>query len=313
MTSSSGLLSVVVPVLDEELNIAPLCEEMGGGGIGDFEVVFVDDGSDDGTWNAIREAHGKDPRIRGVRLRTNAGKSAAYAAGFKAARGDVIATLDGDLQDDPRDLDKLVSGVRSGTDLVVGWKQSGKSSPLTFVFSKLANLLLRLVTPLKLHDMNCPVRAMRADVARALDLRADHHRYIPLLAHAQGFSVAEMPVANRPRLHGQSKYGSSKYVKSATALMGVGLYLRFGGRPMLLFGGLGIAALLIGFLICATVAFWWAFLGSNIDDDIPTLILGAVFILTGMQFLGLGLLGEVVVRRLRLSEHTGPAEVVEEL
>ncbi|MAB89689.1 MAG: glycosyltransferase [Planctomycetes bacterium] len=313
MTSSTGLLSVVVPVLNEAPNIAPLCAEIGDLGGCDFEVIFVDDGSSDGTWDAIRDANGRDPRFRGVRLRTNSGKSAAYAAGFNAARGDIVATLDGDLQDDPGDLGRLVEQVHRGTDLVVGWKKTGKSTPVKFALSKIGNLMLRFVTPLRLHDMNCPVRAMRREVAGALDLRADHHRYIPLLAHARGFSVSELPVANRPRQHGQSKYGGSKYVKSATALLGMGLYLRFGERPMLLFGGLGIAGLLIGVTICATVTTCWAFFGSNIDDDIPTLILGAVFILTGMQFLGLGLLGEMIVRRLRLSEGTGAAEVTEEL
>jgi glycosyltransferase involved in cell wall biosynthesis len=306
------LLSVVVPVLDEAPNIAPLCAEIGSLDGRDFEVIFVDDGSTDGTWDAICDAHRRDPRFRAVRLRNNAGKSAAYAAGFKAARGDVIATLDGDLQDDPRDLVPLVDQVLAGTDLVVGWKRAGKSTPLKFAFSRIGNLMLRFVTPLRIHDMNCPVRAMRREVADALDLRADHHRYIPLLAHTQGFSVAELPVENRPRQHGQSKYGGAKYVKSATALIGVGLHLRFGERPMLLFGGLGIATFLIGVTICAVVAICWAFFGSDIDDDIPTLILGSVFILTGFQFLGLGLLGEIVVRKLRLSEDAGPAEVTEE-
>lgn len=294
--------------------MAPLVTEIRSA-LGDrpFEVVFVDDGSEDGTWSAIAAAHADDENIRGIRLRTNAGKSAAYAAGFAAAKGDLVATLDGDLQDDPADLIPLTETVTSGeADMAVGWKTTGKSSPLTFVLSKFANLLLRLVTPLRLHDMNCPVRVMRRDVARSLDLRADHHRYIPLMAHARGFKITEQAVANRERRHGTSKYGGSKYFRSATALIGVGLYLRFGQRPMALFGGLGLIALLIGVAICATVAFWWAFLGGDIDDDVPTLILGAVFILTGGQFIGLGLLGEIVVRRIRLGEGSR-ADVAEEL
>ena len=304
----------MVPVLDEEPNIAPLVDEIRSALEGrPFEIVYVDDGSTDGTWDAIAKLNAEDDRVRGVRLRSNAGKSAAYAAGFRATRGHLIATLDGDLQDDPKDLLPLADAVAAGdADMAVGWKTTGKSSPLTFILSKFANMLLRLITPLRLHDMNCPVRVMKKDAARGLDLRADHHRYIPLLAHARGFSVIEKKVANRPRQHGSTKYGGSKYFRSATALIGVGLYLRFGQRPMALFGGLGLIALCAGVAICAFVAIMWGFFGGDIDDDIPTLILGSVLILTGGQFVGLGLLGEIVVRRIRLGEGLR-ADVSEEL
>ncbi len=306
------MLSVVVPVRDEGPNIAPLCDELATLDA-TFEVLFVDDGSTDHTWDAIRQARQRHPWVRGLRLDQATGKSAAYAAGFRAAQGELVATLDGDLQDDPRDLLTLTECVRDGSDLAVGWKRSGKSSGTTFLASRLANLLLRVVTPLRLHDMNCPVRVMRREVALSLDLRADHHRYIPLLAHAKGYTVSEREVSNRPRQHGESKYGGGKYLRSATTLLGVGLYLRFGQRPMALFGGLGLTALMVGFLICLTVVCGWAFFGTDIDDDIPTLILGAVFLLTGMQFVGLGLLGEIVVRRVRLAAHRSDVPVAEEL
>lgn len=316
MTSEplAGKISLVVPVLDEAPNIAPLCDEVRSALAGrDWELVFVDDGSTDGTFEAIRAEHAIDEGIRGVRFRANAGKSAAYAAGFKAARGDIIATLDGDLQDDPTDLAKLLARLAEGPDLVVGWKTAGKSSPLTFVLSKVANLLLRLVSPLRLHDMNCPIRAMRKEVARSLDLRADLHRYIPLMAASRGFSVAEVPVANRPRQHGRSKYGGSKYLKSATALLGVGLYLRYSERPMALFGTLGLVSLLAGLAVCGTVVVHFVAFDANIDDDIPTLILGAMLVLVGMQFIAIGLLAEIVVRRIRVAADLGPSEVIEEL
>ncbi len=161
--------------------------------------------------------------------------------------------------------------------------------------------------------MNCPVRMMRAEVAKSLELSADLHRYIPILAAARGFKVAEIPVRNRPRQHGVSKYRSTKYWSSAVAFLGVGLYLRFGDRPMALFGGIGLASFLTGFGIDAYYAGRYVFAGVSIDEDFPTVVLGVLLILIGTQFLSLGLLAEIVIRRLRAVAGTSRAEVVETL
>lgn len=315
MDDGSPELSLVIPVRDEAPNVAPLGAEIAVALEGRrFEVLFVDDGSRDGTFEEIRRAAARDPRIRGLRFRTGAGKAAAYAAGFHAARGSIVATLDGDLQDDPKDLPRLLGRLEAGdTDLVVGWKTGGKSSPATFFISRLVNFALRLVLRPKLHDMNCPVRVMRREVALGLDLRADLHRYIPLLAHARGFRVAEMPVANRARQHGASKYGGSKYFTSAVSLLGVGLYLRFGDRPMALFGGLGLLTLLAGFVIDAFYAVRYVVFGHSVDEDFPTVVLGVVLILIGTQFLSLGLLAEIMTRRLRAVEDRGGPGIAESL
>ena len=164
---------------------------------------------------------------------------------------------------------------------------------------------------MKLHDMNCPIRVMRREVADRLELRADLHRYIPLLAEAEGFRVEELPVENRPRQHGSSKYGGSKYLSSATAFLGMRLYLRFGERPMLLFGTLGLLAFLLGFAIDSIVAVRHLAFGTDIDDDIPTLVLGALLILIGTQFIAMGLLGEIMTRRLRIVEDQTSGDVAE--
>lgn len=313
-SASSPEISIVIPAWNEAENIGPLVEDIARAmGSRPFEAIIVDDGSRDGTFAAVGEAHRADPRFRGVRLSRHSGKAAAYSAGFRHARGTVIATMDADLQDDPADIGKLEDKLAQGYDLVVGWKQTGKSSPATFILSRLGNRLLRISTGLGLHDMNCPLRAMKAPVARRLNLRADLHRYIPILARSEGFTVAEAPVSNRPRLHGKSKYTGGKYWSSATAYMGLRLYLRFGERPMHLFGGLGLACFLFGAAVIAYVVLSFLIWNTDIDDDLPTLILGVLMALTGTQFLGLGLLGEILVRRLRFVEDRDGGEEAEVL
>jgi hypothetical protein len=292
------LLSIVIPVRDEEASIAPLAAEIAAAlGERPHEVLFVDDGSRDRSFAEIKAAHLRDGRVRGLRLRSASGKSAAYMAGFRAARGGIIATLDGDLQDDPADLVLLLARLEDGADLVVGWKAAGKNSAAGFILSRAANALLRIVSRPKLHDMNCPVRVMRREVAEALELGADLHRYIPLIAHARGFRVAEHPVQNRPRRHGHSKYGGGKYLSSAIAYLGVQLDLRFGRRPMVLFGGVGLLMLVAGLSIDLYYAGVYVLGGRSIDDHFPTVMLGVVLILIGTQFLSLGLLAEILLRR----------------
>jgi glycosyltransferase involved in cell wall biosynthesis len=306
-------LSIVIPVWNERENIAPLVLEIQASSLKvPFEVIFVDDGSHDGTFTKIAACHREDPRIKGVLLKQHAGKSAAYLAGFRQARGRLVATMDGDLQDDPKDLVPLLNKLEEGSDLVIGWKQTGKSSRSTFALSRILNGLLRRMTGLPLHDMNCPLRVMKASVAKKLDLRADLHRYIPLLAKSMGASVAEVPVGNRERLHGVSKYTGSKYWNSAISYMGLRLYLRFGERPMFLFGSLGLLCFLLGAAVIAKVVIGFVAFSTDIDDDLPTLVLGVLLTLVGTQFLGLGLLGEILVRRLSHHEARG-ADAVQEV
>lgn len=307
-------LSIVIPVRDEQENVAPLHGELSVAlGSRDYEIVFVNDGSQDGTAEVLRDLKRRDPRVRVLHMEGPRGKASAYQAGFRAARGAIVATMDGDLQDDPADLLSLVERAEAGfADLVVGWKQGGKSSKTTFVLSRLFNGMLRLFVKPRLHDMNCPLRAMRSDVAMALDLGADLHRYIPLLAASKGFLVKEIPVRNRPRQHGVSKYRGTKYWTSAVSLVGVLLYLRFGRRPMALFGGIGLLSLVLGIAIDAWFALRYVVSGQSIDDDFPTIVLGVLLILIGTQFLSLGLLGEIVVRQVGRAMDVQNAQAREE-
>ena len=296
---SAAEISLVVPILDEEENLRALSEEIRSALKGySYELLFVDDGSRDRSFEIIEELHREDPRIKGLSFRKNAGKAAAYDAGFQRAQGSLVATLDGDLQDDPKDIPRLIEKLGENFDLVVGWRTKRRTALVYTLVSPFVNSLWRLMGPLKIHDINCPVRVMRSEVAKSLALRVDLHRYIPLLAAASGFRVGELPVNNRPRVAGVSKYNLWKYPIAAVSFLGVLLHLRFGKRPMLLFGSLGIVAFVVGFLIDAMVVFNFTVRGSDIDDDIPTLVAGVLLIIIGTQFISLGLLAEIILRKL---------------
>jgi glycosyltransferase involved in cell wall biosynthesis len=312
--SRVGGLSIVVPVMNEVESVKILHGEIVLAlGHRPFEIIFVDDGSTDGTFGAIEDLHRSDPRVRAIKLRRNHGKSAAYAVGFEAARLPVVATLDGDLQDDPADIPKLLLVQERGTPLVVGWKRTGKSGPMTFLLSKLSNFLMRLLTGLKLHDMNCPMRVMNRDLARQLHLHSDLHRYIPLLAARMGYAVAEVPISNRKRRFGRSKYSYGKYLSGAAGLTSLLLYSRFGRRPMLLFLPLGGLCFLIGFVLEAVLAYGFFAGTRKIDDDLPTILLGVMLIVIGSQFIALGLLAEIVIRNIGSVEGRISTDVEREL
>ncbi len=314
MESGARDISLVIPVRDEEPNVRPLLAELAALPPGFLtEIILVDDGSRDGTFAVIRAAAAADKRVRGVRLARRSGKAAAYREGFQRARGAMVATLDGDLQDDPRDLLPLAAAVAGGADLAVGIKQGGKSSATGFVASRLGNTFLNLFLRPRLADMNCPVRVMHAEVAHALDLSGDLHRFIPALAHAAGFTrIVERPVTNRARQHGSSKYGGAKYITGLAALLGMVLAARFGRRPMAFFGLLGIPLLLLGLLIDGWFAVRFLACGVSVDEDLPTVILGVLLILMGTQFLSLGFLGELMARRLERVEESEGRHVAEE-
>lgn len=295
-------LSVVIPVKDEAGNVEGVAAEVAAALEGvSHEVVWVDDGSTDATFTRLRKLCAADPRQRALRLRRNRGKARAYQAGFRAARGELVATMDGDGQDDPRDLPRLRARLEADeVDLVIGWRQRRKNGVIYALLSPFSNVLGRALGRGGLHDINCPVRVMRREVATDLQLKADLHRYIPLLARARGYAVAEQPVENRPRASGSSKYSVWKYPASLTSFIGVLLWLRFGDRPLALFGTLGILTLVLGVAVDLKVVAGFAFCAADIDDDIPTLILGVLMILVGTHFIATGVLAEILLRRLHL-------------
>ncbi len=211
------MISVVVPVLNEQATIAPLRRALEDALAEPHEILFVDDGSTDSTWEEIRKQHAPG-RVRGLRLAGHCGKTAALAAAFAAARGDVIFTLDGDLQDDPRDIPRFLAMLDQGCDVVSGWKKVRHDPPGKVLASRLFNGLVRAASGVPLHDVNCGFKAYRAEVARRLPLRSDFHRFTPLLAHAMGYRVGEVVVTHHPRRHGQSHYGFGRLFRGLADL-----------------------------------------------------------------------------------------------
>ena len=287
-------LSVLVPARNEAGNLAELHQGLTGvlTRIGlPYEVLFVDDGSDDGSWAVIAGLHASDARVVGLRHRRNFGKAQALAAGFAVARGDVVVTMDGDLQDDPEELPRFLAKLEEGYDLVSGWKQR-RQDPLTKTLpSRLFNAAVRRVSGVPLHDFNCGYKAYRRDVVRTIRLYGELHRFTPVLAHAEGFRIGELPVHHRPRRWGRSKYGWSRLVKGFLDLLTVTFLTQYRQRPMHLFGLPGLLAIAVGGLL----GLYLTVLKLLADEPIggrPLLLLAVLLLVIGTQFFGLGLLGE---------------------
>ena len=289
------MISVVIPVHNEERSVALLYDELAATFAGEgltWEAVFVDDGSTDGTFAALTRLHDASDNVRAVRLRRNFGKAAALDAGFKEAAGDIVVTIDGDLQDDPAEIPRLLARLDEGYDLVSGWKTK-RQDPLTRrIPSKLFNVVAGRVSGIRLHDMNCGLKAYRAEVLEGLNLYGELHRYIPVLAHYRGYRVTELPVNHRPREHGSSNYGVERYVRGFLDLLTVTFMGRYSHRPLHLFGGLGLGAGALGFAILLYLTII-KLTGEAIGQR-PLLILGVLLVVVGIQLLSLGLLSELI-------------------
>lgn len=295
-------ISVVIPFRDEEGSLKELTHRLvtALGPLGTFEVLFIDDGSRDRSYGIVKELFSEEPRIRAIKFRRNLGKSAALSEGFKATRGEVIVMMDADLQDDPAEIPKLVAAL-DRVDLVTGWKEQ-RNDPWTKTFpSRVFNGVARSLFGLKLHDMNCGLKAMRAPVARSIDLYGELHRFIPILAHLQGFSVTELPVLHHERRFGASKYGWKRFVRGTFDLITVAFLARFQNSPLYLFGSTGAVSFLGGLVIGAYLTVLH-FRGQSIGDR-PLLMLSILLILTGLQLIFTGLLAELIVSRFRERRH----------
>ncbi len=288
-------LTVLVPVLNEAENMRPLIEKL----VQDlkplgksYEILVIDDGSTDGTFDQVRALSPSIPALRGIRFRRNFGKSAALSVGFREARGRAIVTMDGDLQDDSAEISRLLSKIDEGFDLVSGWKQNRQDAISKTVPSKLFNAVTSAVSGVPLHDMNCGLKAYRSEVTRTIQLRGELHRFIPVLAHWSGFRVGEIRTVHHPRLHGKTKFGVSRFLNGFLDLTAVMFMTTSSNRPVHLFGRLGIAFALAGAAL--TVFYTWPwFLGEGLRLR-PGLLFGLVLVILGIQFLSLGFLGEMI-------------------
>jgi dolichol-phosphate mannosyltransferase len=301
-----GLLSLVVPVFNEQESLAPLVAEIGAAARAlpewRYEVVFVDDGSTDGSWDRIRELAG-DARVRGVRFRRNFGKAAALAAGFATARGEVVLTLDADLQDDPAEIPRFLEAITSGKDVVSGYKQV-RHDPWHKVFpSRVFNWLVSAITGVKLRDHNCGYKAYRAAVVRQVRLYGELHRFVPVLAAERGFSVGELVVNHRPRKFGRSKYGWRRFTRGFLDLISVQFLTGYGHRPQHFLGQLGLLPVAVGvvgfglLVLNALVRLFAPEFGLGPTAQVVGVVLATGLLLFGSQMLVAGLLAELIVDR----------------
>jgi glycosyltransferase involved in cell wall biosynthesis len=289
------VISVVVPVYNEERSVALLYDELSSAlePLGrDWEAIFVDDGSTDGSFAALTRLHASAENVRVVRLRRNFGKAAALVAGFDQARGETIVTLDGDLQDDPAEIPRLLAKLDEGFDLVTGWKARRRDPVSRRVLSRVFNSVTSRLSGVRLHDMNCGLKAYRAEVVHGLRIYGELHRFIPVLAHYRGFRIAELPVNHRPREHGRSRYGVERYLRGFLDLLTVSFIGRYRQRPLHLFGGLGLVLGLVGIAILVYLTVVKA-MGHAIGQR-PLLTLGVLLVVVGMQFFSLGLISEMI-------------------
>lgn len=291
--TSDTMLSVVIPVYNESESIAELhgnlTQELKDQS---YEIIFVDDGSNDNTWDEISKLE----NVKSIRLRKNFGKSYALDAAIKKASGDVVVTMDGDLQDDPKEISRLLEKLNEGFDMVVGRKKLRKDPLEKTLPSKLFNFVVRRVFGLKIHDFNCGLKVFKKKIFDKIDLYGELHRYIPVLANSFGYKVTELPVEHHQRKYGKSKFGWPRYVRGFLDLFTVLTITRFDTQPGYLFGGIGVITGGLGFIMLSYLTGVWFFTDDPIGNR-PLLLLGILLEILAVQSLCFGMLAELIVKR----------------
>jgi glycosyltransferase involved in cell wall biosynthesis len=312
-TFRAPYISIVIPLLNEEESLIELFSQ-----INEtmrrinrqYEVLFIDDGSTDKSFQVLTSLHAKYSSIvKVVRFRRNCGKSAALSAGFKEAQGELIITMDADLQDDPKEIPSLINTLSNAFDLVSGWKKKRYDSLIFTLPSRLANAVIRKLTGLRIHDSNCGFKIYRNEVAKELRIYGDLYRYIPILAHQAGFRVGEKVVEHRPRKFGHSKYSIGKFYRGFLDLITILFTAKYIRRPLHLFGIWGLISLLIGSIIDGWLIIE-RILGQTSLSNRPLFLVGFLFIIIGVQFISLGLLGEMISRNERNEETYSIREIL---
>ena len=298
------MLSIVIPVFNEADSLAALHREICGVAAAegyDLDVVFVDDGSNDGSWEVIRQLADVDPRVTGLRFRRNFGKAAALSAGFAQARGELVMTLDADLQDDPREIPRFLAEMEKQLDVVSGWKQERRDPWDKVMPSRAFNWMVGFLTGVKLHDHNCGMKCYRREVFDEVRLYGELHRFVPVLAHARGFRVGEIPIHHRPRRFGHSKYGWSRFIKGFLDLLTVKFLTGFGQRPQHMLGTIGLASFGLGAVWLVYLAAWWILSRTMpgcsplVLHEKPGMIYSLGLLLLGGQLMSMGFLAELFI------------------
>ncbi len=297
--NNDSIITVIVPVLNEEeslpelsLNLESELSKVAGGR---WEVIFVDDGSTDGSFDVIRSIRERNKRFRAIRFRRNYGKAAALSVGFEQAKGIIVITMDADLQDDPAEIPNLIAKLKEGYDLVTGWKKKRHDPFTKTIPSRCINFVTAKATGVKVHDMNCGLKAYRRDVVKTLNIYGEIYRYIPALANWEGFRVTEIPVKHHARRYGKSKYGFTRFVKGFLDLLTVLFTTKYFKRPLHFFGTIGTLFALFGFAIDAYLLVEWAMDATYLSNR-PLTILGVALIIVGVQLFSFGLIGEMIVK-----------------
>ncbi|HOK65961.1 MAG TPA: glycosyltransferase family 2 protein [Anaerohalosphaeraceae bacterium] len=308
-------LSIVIPVFNEESNLEPLHREiesvLSGQGL-TYEILAVDDGSTDGSFETLQKIQKTEPHLRIIRFRRNFGQTAALSAGFKHARGRVIVPMDADGQNDPADIPRLLKKLQEGYDIVSGWRKERKDNPVTRTLpSRIANWLIGRITGVRLHDYGCTLKAYRAESLKPIRLYGEMHRFIPALARWGGEKVAEVVVNHRPRRHGKTKYGLNRIFKVLLDLITIKFLASFSTKPIYVFGGLGMVCLLGSIVSGAVVLYMKLALQYSMNRN-PLLIVSLILMTTAVQFVLMGLLAEILVRTYHESQDR-PTYVIERI
>jgi len=291
-------ITAVIPVHNEEENIKDLylsLKKVLGKQKKEYEIVFVDDGSTDSSFDILEKLAEKDGRVVVVKFRRNFGQTSAISAGFDVSRGDAIVTIDSDLQNDPEDIPKLLEILDSGFDLVSGWRKERKDKPSKKIFSSISNKLARLITGIRIHDFGCTLKAYKRETLEDVVLFGEMHRYIPAIVAWNGYKITECEVTHHPRRHGKSKYGIWRLIRGFLDLLNIRFWMSFSSTPLYFFGFVGLAQFVLGCLMGLYFTIKKVFYGMPLADK-PVLLLSVLLIVLGFQFITLGFLGESMVR-----------------
>lgn len=288
-------LSFVIPVFNEEKSLKEIHQKiLENIGNKSYEIIFIDDGSTDDSYRILQEIKISDDNVQIIKFRRNFGKSAALQTGFSKAKGDILFTLDADLQDEPSEIPKFIEKINEGFDLVTGWKKHRKDPITKTIPSKLFNLVTSIIFKLRLHDYNCGYKAYKNEVAKSISVYGELHRYIPALVKAKGYKICEIPVKHHKRKFGKSKYGAKRLLRGFLDLLTVMMITKYERSPLYLFGLGGTLISFLGLIVTLYLTIGKLFFGMALSNR-PLLFLGVLLIVVGVQLISIGLLGEMIV------------------